>query len=52
MPELFAGDNGSLICDLASNGSLNPSFLHRVLRIISFSFGDFYFWYSYAVSWV
>lgn len=40
MPELFDGDNGSLICDLASDESLNSSFLHRVLHIISFSFGD------------
>jgi hypothetical protein len=40
MPELFDGDNDSLICDLASNESLNPSFLHRVLGVISFSFGD------------
>jgi len=36
----FDGHNGSLICDLASNESLNPSFLHCVLCIISFSFGD------------
>lgn len=40
MPELFDGRNGSLICDLASDESLNPSFLHRVLRIISFNFDD------------
>lgn len=40
MPELFDGDSGGLICGLASNESLNPSFLHRVLCIISFSFGD------------
>lgn len=40
MPEIFDGDNSSLICDLASNESLNPSFLHSVLCKISFSFGD------------
>ena len=43
MPELYDGDNnGNLICDLASNESLNPSFLHSVLHIISFSFGDYF----------
>jgi len=40
IPKLFDGDNGCLICDLASNESLNPSFLRHMLGIISFSFGD------------
>jgi hypothetical protein len=36
------GDNGYVICDLASSKSLQPSFLHCLLNI-SVSFGDFIF---------